>query len=113
MADDESRPTELEQKAAALARANEVRHRRAELKRDIRTGQMPLERLLDGRPPPWLRTQEVHGMLLVIPRVGQRTALDVMSRADVPLSVTFGRLTGSQGRRLLDQLSHTAARRWL
>jgi hypothetical protein len=104
--------TDDDQRLIALAKANETRHLRAELKRDLRTGRVPLEQLLLS-PPEWLRTQEVYAMLLALPRVGHRTALDAMSRAEVPLSVTFGRLTVSWRRRLLAELSRTVARRWL
>jgi hypothetical protein len=113
MTGDESRPTELEQKAAALARANEVRHRRAEFKQRVHAGQVTLEQLLDGHPPDWLRTAPVYGMLLEIPRVGPVTARNAMSRAEVPGQVTFERLRESWRRRLLDELSRTVARRWL
>jgi hypothetical protein len=98
---------------AALAKANETRTRRAELKRQVHAGQVPLEQLLSGSPPDWLRTATVYGVLLELPRVGPITARNAMSRAEVPGGVTFGRLTEPWRQRLLEELSHTVARRWL
>jgi len=102
-----------EARLAALAKANETRTRRAELKRRVHAGQVPLEWLLNGSPPDWLQTATVYGVLLELPRVGPITARNAMSRAEVPGQVTFGRLTEPWRRRLLDELSRTVARRWL
>ena len=105
--------TESEQKLAALAKANETRTRRAEFKRRVRAGQVTVEELLAGPPPDWLRTAEVYGVLQSLPRVGPITARHAMSHAEIPGSVTFGRLTDRWRKMLLEELSPVVRRRWL
>jgi hypothetical protein len=105
-------PTSDEDRQAALAKANQTRLHRAELKRRIGAGDVAVEQLLLS-PPEWLRTAEVYPMLQALPRVGPMTARTAMRRADIPAGATFGTLMPRARRALLDELSRTVARRWL
>src|SRR2546423_12945094 len=76
----------LTQRMEALRRANEIRTRRASLKRDLKAGRTQIHGLLLD-PPEYLQTAKVFDLLLAVPKYG---------RAEVNRILTQGRLSPSQ-----------------
>src|SRR3712207_5619229 len=60
----------LVQRMDALQRANEIRTRRAQLKRDLKGGRVTIHDLLSS-PPDYLETAKVFDMLLAVPKYGR------------------------------------------
>jgi hypothetical protein len=60
----------LVQRMDALARANEIRTRRAQLKRDLKAGRQSIHALLLN-PPHYVETAKVFDMLLAVPKYGR------------------------------------------
>ena len=54
----------------ALQRANDIRSRRAQLKRDLKAGRQPIHELL-LEPPEYLETAKVFDLLLAVPKYGR------------------------------------------
>src|SRR6266542_6146815 len=71
-----------EQRLRALARANEVRLARAQLKREVAAGRIALARVLAG-PPSCAQTAKVRELLLVVPRIGPARADRVLARCRI------------------------------
>lgn len=59
-----------EQRMDALNRANEIRGKRAQLKRDVRAGLEGLVPLL-GNPPEYIGTMKVMDLMLATPKYGR------------------------------------------
>jgi len=94
----------LDQRMAALSRANEIRARRAQLKRDLKAGRASIGALLLD-PPAWLETAKVFDMLLVLPRVGRVRATNILNGCRISPSKTFGGLSDRQRAELAGRLS--------
>src|SRR5438105_14274382 len=60
----------LVQRMEALQRANDIRTRRAQLKRDLKAGRQPIHELL-LEPPEYLETAKVFDLLLAVPKYGR------------------------------------------
>ncbi|HTO55204.1 MAG TPA: integration host factor, actinobacterial type [Myxococcota bacterium] len=85
----------LDQRIDALTRANEVRTRRAQLKRDLKAGRVSIGALLLD-PPPYLESAKVLDMLLALPKYGRVKATKVLHSCRVSPSKTFGGLSERQ-----------------
>lgn len=96
----------LTQRLEALERANVVRTRRAELKRDLKSGRQSIEPLLLN-PPEWLETAKVIDLLLAVPKFGRVRAGKVLNNCRVSLSKSVGGLTERQRAELVDALRMT------
>lgn len=92
-----------EQREGALIKANEIRHDRAVLKRDIKTGRQKLTPLLLD-PPSYLETAKIMDWLLVVPYIGIAKAGKILNRSRVSLSKTFGGATPRQRREVAAEL---------
>ena len=60
----------LDQRMEALARANDIRVRRAQLKKDLKLGKVQIEEILDD-PPEYVGTAKVFDMLMAVPKFGR------------------------------------------
>ena len=89
----------------ALSRANEVRRRRAKLKRQLRDGRVQLEEVL-AKPADYLATAEIFDLLLAAPKLGPVKAARLLTLARVSQTKTVGRLTERQRGRLIEILNH-------
>ncbi len=89
---------------AALSMANEVRARRAQLKRDLKAGQASIGALLLD-PPACLETAKVFDMLLSLPKVGRVKATNILNGCRISPSKTFGGLSGRQRAELAGRLN--------
>lgn len=93
-----------QQRMEALARANEVRIRRSELKRNLRSGEEKLESIITD-PPEYLHSAKVAELLMSVPKVGPVRAAKILEQCRVSPSKTMVGLTPRQRRELLDVLA--------
>src|SRR5436309_985608 len=85
----------LVQRMEALQRANDVRSRRAQLKRDLKSGRQPIHELL-LEPPEYLGTAKVFDLLLAVPKYGRVKVNKILSQCRVSPSKTIGGLSQRQ-----------------
>jgi hypothetical protein len=85
----------------ALTRANEIRSKRAQLKRDLKGGRQSIVALL-AAPPDWLETAKVLDMLLAVPKVGRVKATKVLNQCRISPSKTIGGLSERQRAELVE-----------
>src|ERR1700722_16622214 len=90
----------LVQRMEALARANDVRSRRAQLKRDLKDGRQPIHELL-LRPPEYLETAKVFDLLLAVPKYGRVKVKKILSQCKISPSKTVGGLSQRQRTELI------------
>lgn len=105
----------LEQRAAALARANQVRAERARLKRALR--ETPHEEaawLAAGvvqEPPGWADSMRVWDLLLGLPKFGQVKVGRTLLKLGISQGKRVGGLSPRQRKLLVDELTSKAVRR--
>jgi hypothetical protein len=87
----------------ALQRANEIRTRRAQLKRDLKAGRASFDSLL-ATPPDFLATAKVFDMLLAVPKYGRVKANKVLQQCRISPSKTIGGLSERQRNELVSLL---------
>ena len=87
----------------ALARANEIRIKRAELKRDLKAGRRSIQTLLID-PPDYLETAKVFDMLLAVPKYGRVKVNKMLSQCRIAPSKTIGGLSDRQRSELVSML---------
>lgn len=88
------------QRMEALQRANHVRSRRAQLKRDLKAGRQPIDQLL-LRPPDYLATAKVFDLLLAVPKYGRVKVNKILTQCKISPSKTVGGLSERQRRELV------------
>ena len=93
----------LHQRMDALQRANEIRTRRAQLKRDLKGGRVSIHALL-LEPPDFLATAKVFDMLLAVPKYGRVKANKVLQTCRISPSKTIGGLSERQRTELVSLL---------
>jgi hypothetical protein len=93
----------LNQRMDALQRANEIRTRRAQLKRDLKGGRVSIHMLLLD-PPEFLETAKVFDMLLAVPKYGRVKANKVLGTCRISPSKTIGGLSERQRNELVSLL---------
>src|ERR671925_1888658 len=91
------------QRMAALKRANEIRTRRAKLKRDLRGGRANPQALLLS-PPEYILTAKVSDMLLAVPKYGKVKVNKILTQCRISPSKTIGGLSERQRRELIGHL---------
>lgn len=90
----------LRQRMEALEHANDIRMRRARLKREIKAGRQPVHELL-LEPPAELETAKVFDVLLAVPKYGRVKVNKILSRVRVSPSKTLGGMSERQRRELV------------
>src|SRR5438309_1993276 len=85
----------LVQRMDALKRANDIRTRRAQLKRDLKAGRHSIHKLLMD-PPEYVETAKVFDMLLAVPKYGRVKVNKVLSMCRISPSKTIGGLSERQ-----------------
>ncbi len=93
------------QRLAALARANEIRSQRAQLKRDLKAGRISIQQLLTA-PPLYLETAKVSDMLLAVPKYGRVKVNKILHNCRISPSKTIGGLSERQRAELVTLLNH-------
>jgi hypothetical protein len=84
-----------DQRMRALEAANEIRTRRAQLKRDLKGGKVQIEGLLLD-PPEYLETAKVFDMMLAVPKYGRVKVNRILNQCRVSPSKTIGGLSARQ-----------------
>jgi len=87
----------------ALRRANEIRSRRANLKRDLKAGRTTIEALL-LKPPEYVLSAKVFDMILAVPKYGRVKANRILTQCRISPSKTIGGLSERQRAELVGQL---------
>jgi hypothetical protein len=87
----------------ALQRANQIRTRRAQLKRDLRAGRASIHQLL-LEPPDWVETAKVFDMLLAVPKYGRVKVNKILQQCRISPSKTIGGLSERQRAELVGML---------
>ncbi len=93
----------LVQRMDALQRANEIRTRRAQLKRDLKGGRVSIHDLL-ADPPDYLETAKVFDMLLAVPKYGRVKVNKILLQCRISPSKTIGGLSERQRTELVSLL---------
>jgi hypothetical protein len=93
----------LLQRMDALQRANEIRTRRAQLKKDLKGGRVSIHMLLT-EPPEYVETAKVFDMLLAVPKYGRVKANKILQQCRISPSKTIGGLSERQRTELVSLL---------
>ena len=93
----------LVQRMDALQRANQIRTRRAQLKRDLKAGRVSIQDLLK-KPPEYLETAKVFDMLLAVPKYGRVKVNKILVTCRISPSKTIGGLSERQRNELVSFL---------
>ena len=93
----------LDQRMEALRRANEIRVRRAQLKKDLKAGRVQVEEVL-LEPPDWVGTAKVFDVLMAVPKLGRVKAARLLNQCRISQSKTVGGLSDRQRAELVGLL---------
>src|SRR5918998_4145090 len=85
----------LDQRMEALKRANDIRVRRAQLKKDLKDGRVQIEEVLRA-PPEYVETAKVFDMLMAVPKFGRVKATRLLNPCRISQSKTVGGLSERQ-----------------
>jgi hypothetical protein len=85
----------LDQRREALKRANEIRSRRAQLKRDLKARRVKIHELLLD-PPEYLLTAKVFDLLMAVPKYGRVKVNRALTHCRISPSKTFAGLSQRQ-----------------
>ena len=88
----------------ALGRANEVRRRRARLKRELAAGTLRIVDVL-ANPPVYAETATVRQLLLALPQFGPVKARRLLAHCQIADGKTVAGLSDRQRAALIEQLS--------
>jgi hypothetical protein len=94
----------LNQRMDALQKANDVRSRRAQVKRDLKAGRVSIQQLLLA-PPEFVETAKVFDMLLSVPKYGRVKANKILQTCRISPSKTIGGLSDRQRAELVGVLA--------
>jgi hypothetical protein len=90
----------LDQRMEALKRANDIRVRRAKLKKDLKDGRVGIESIL-LEPPEYVSTAKVFDMLMAVPKFGRVKAARLLNQCRISQSKTVGGLSERQRTELI------------
>ena len=93
----------LDQRMEALRRANDIRSKRAQLKRDLKGGKVRIQTLLMD-PPEYVLTAKVFDMLLAVPKYGRVKTNRILNTCRISPSKTIGGLSERQRSELVSHL---------
>ena len=85
----------LDQRMEALKRANDIRVKRAQLKKDLKSGSVSIEQIL-SQPPEYVSTAKVFDMLMAVPKFGRVKATRFLNTCKISPSKTVGGLSDRQ-----------------
>jgi hypothetical protein len=93
----------LDQRMEALQRANDIRSKRAQLKRDLKGNKVKIQTLLMD-PPEYVQTAKVIDMLMAVPKYGRVKTNRILNQCRISPSKTIGGLSERQRAELVAQL---------
>jgi hypothetical protein len=85
----------LDQRMEALKRANDIRVKRAKLKKDLKDGRVRVETILRN-PPDYVETAKVFDILMAVPKFGRVKAARFLNQARISQAKTVGGLSERQ-----------------
>jgi hypothetical protein len=94
----------LDQRMEALRRANAIRSQRAQLKRDLKTGDVSIKEIISV-PPEFVQTAKVYDMLMAVPKYGKVKATRFLNHCRISQGKTIGGLSERQRNELLELLA--------
>jgi hypothetical protein len=95
----------LDQRMEALQRANDIRVKRAKLKKDLKLGRVRFDEILRN-PPEYVSTAKVLDMLMAVPKFGQVKAKRYLNQCRIAESKTIGGLSDRQRAELVGLFRH-------
>src|SRR5256885_864005 len=98
----------LDQRMEALKRANDIRVRRAQLKKDLKTGSVNIDDILRN-PPEYVSTAKVFDILMAVPKFGRVKAARFLNQCRISQSKTVGGLSERQRAELIRLFDRSAA----
>jgi len=84
-----------DQRMRALEAANEIRTKRAQLKKDLKAGKVRIDALLMN-PPEYLHSAKVFDLMLAVPKYGRVKVNRVLNQCRISPSKTIGGLSVRQ-----------------
>ncbi len=87
----------------ALKRANKIRSSRAMMKRDLKSGDQIIGRLLLN-PPEYIKTAKVSDLLQAVPKLGRVKVNRILTQCRISPSKTIGGLSERQRAELISYL---------
>jgi hypothetical protein len=93
----------LDQRMEALRRANQIRSRRAQLKKDLKSGRTSIQVVI-ANPPDFVITAKVFDMLMAVPKYGKVKATRFLNTCRISQGKTIGGLSDRQRTELLELL---------
>src|SRR3954452_20658771 len=90
----------LDQRMEALKRANDIRVKRAQLKKDLKAAKVQIDEIL-GDPPEYVETAKVFDMLMAVPISGRVKAARFLNQCRISQSKTVGGLSERQRAELI------------
>lgn len=97
-----------QQRMDALRRANDIRMRRARLKRDLKAGRVDLASLILD-PPEYLETAKLWDLLLAVPKWGRVKVNRLVNQCRISPSKTVGGLSERQRHEIVGRLRERVA----
>jgi hypothetical protein len=85
----------LDQRMEALKRANDIRVKRAKLKKDLKDGRVRIDQILRN-PPEYVETAKVFDILMAVPKFGRVKAARFLNQARISQAKTVGGLSERQ-----------------
>jgi hypothetical protein len=98
----------LQQRLAALERANEIRTLRAQLKRDLKGGRKAIEDVL-SRPPDYLTSATILDVLIWTPKRKRIKASRILRRCHITPTRPVGALTERQRQLIIAELERPSS----
>jgi hypothetical protein len=95
----------LDQRMEALRRANDIRVKRAQLKKDLKNGRIQVEDIL-ADPPDFVGTAKVFDMLMAVPKFGRVKAARFLNQCRISQSKTVAGLSERQRDELVSLFRH-------
>src|SRR3954454_19263884 len=95
----------LDQRMEALKRANDIRVKRAQLKKDLKSGSVSIEQIL-REPPEDVSTAKVFDMLMAVPKFGRAKASRLLNHGRTRQTKAVGALPDRQRHELIGLFNH-------
>jgi S13-like protein len=92
-----------DQRMRALQKANDIRTRRAQLKRDLKAGKTKVETLLLD-PPDYVLSAKAFDVIVAVPKYGRVKANRILNQCRISPSKTIGGLSERQRAELVQLL---------
>lgn len=93
----------LDQRMDALRRANQIRSLRAQVKKDLKTGAISVDGVIES-PPEYVLTAKVFDIIVAAPKYGKVKATRLLNQCRISQGKTLGGLSERQRCELVELL---------